>query len=168
MLVVAVVFATVSCKKESTNKVEVSDAKEVKAAAVAPTNLAAASSTIYWKGFKPTGEHFGTIGMSKGFLNINQGKLVGGAVIIDMNSIVVADMPADNEYNAKLVGHLKSADFFEVEKYPTAQFEITEVKDAGDKLNISGNLTIKENTKKIKELEEEINQINKNCDCLNK
>jgi hypothetical protein len=28
--------------------------------------------------------------------------------------------------------------------------------------------SIKENTKKIKELEEEINQINKNCDCLNK
>lgn len=149
MLAVAVVFAAVSCKTESKNKVEVSEAKEVKTTEVTPTNLDLTASTIEWKGFKPTGEHFGTIAMSEGQLELNEGKLVGGSVVIDMNSILVKDMPADNEYNAKLVGHLKSADFFEVEKFPAAKFEFTEVTEANGKLSISGNLTIKENTKNI-------------------
>lgn len=144
-----VVLTAVACKNENKNKVEVSEAQVVKVSKVAPTNLDVSTSSIQWKGFKPTGEHTGTIAMSKGVLEINQGKLVGGAVVIDMNTIKNTDMPADSEYNAKLVGHLKSPDFFDVAKFPIAKFEFTEVKDIDGKLNISGNLTIKEATKNI-------------------
>ena len=46
--------------------------------------------------------------------------------------------------NDKLTGHLKTADFFSVEKYPASKFEITKVTSAGaDRVNVTGNLTIK-------------------------
>lgn len=136
ILIVAVLFAAVMNAQEKTSK-------------VAPSVIDVDNSTVNWKGFKPTGEHFGTIGISEGFLEINQGKLIGGSFIFDMNTIVDTDMPADNEYNAKLVGHLKSQDFFDVAKYPTAKFEITSVKEIKGKLSISGNLTIKDQTHNI-------------------
>ncbi len=61
-----------------------------------------------------------------------------------MNSIIDLDMAADSEYNAKLVGHLKSDDFFGVEKYPVAIFKVTSTEAKGDQTLIKGDLTIKE------------------------
>lgn len=47
--------------------------------------------------------------------------------------------------------HLKSADFFEVEKYPTMKFESTNFRKlSGDKYELSGKLTIKDVTKEVK------------------
>ena len=136
ILVVAVLFVVIMNAQVKTTK-------------VTPSMIDGENSSVNWKGFKPTGEHFGAISISKGFLEINQQKLVGGSFVFDMNSIVDLDMPADNEYNAKLVGHLKSADFFDVAKYPTAKFEITKVIEVDGKLSVSGNLTIKNITKNI-------------------
>jgi polyisoprenoid-binding protein YceI len=46
--------------------------------------------------------------------------------------------------------HLKSADFFEVEKYPTMTFKSTSIEKAGkDKYKLSGNLTIRDITKPV-------------------
>ncbi len=149
ILVVAVVFATVSCKKEVNNKVEVSEVMAVNRTLVKPLTVDVENSIVNWRGFKPTGEHSGTIGISEGAISLEEGKLVGGSFTFDMDAIVNTDMEADSEYNAKLVGHLKSADFFDVEKYPTAKFKITEVKEVAGKLNVSGNLTIKDATKNI-------------------
>jgi len=102
------------------------------------------ASTIAWKGFKPTGSHNGTIGIERGALNITDGKIVGGSFIIDMTSIVVTDIPADNEGNAKLKGHLSNADFFDVEKYPNAGFTITSLTEVEGKMMLSGNLSLKD------------------------
>ena len=102
------------------------------------------TSTIEWKGFKPTGEHFGTIGLESGLFDVVDGKIVGGSFIIDMKSIKVTDIPAEDEKNAKLVGHLKNADFFDVENHPSAIFTITGVEEVEGKTMLSGNLTIKE------------------------
>lgn len=149
VLVLIMVVAITSCKVDSKNKVAVSEAQEVAMVSTSSSEVDVENSTVNWKGFKPGGEHFGTISISEGNVNLKEGKLVGGTFSFDMNSIVVTDMPADNEYNAKLVGHLKSADFFDVEKFSNAKFEITNVVDQNGKLQISGNLTIKEATKNI-------------------
>lgn len=105
-----------------------------------------ASSIVNWKGFKPTGDHYGTVNVKSGSFTIENNMIIAGEFEIDMNSIVDLDMPADNEYNAKLVGHLKSDDFFGVEKYPVALFKVTSSETKGDKVLIKGDLTIKENT----------------------
>jgi len=45
--------------------------------------------------------------------------------------------------------HIKSADFFEVEKYPTITFASTSIEPAGDDYLVRGDLTIKGNTKNV-------------------
>lgn len=153
ILTMVLAVAVMACKSD---KVKTSDAKEVDPTINATTaeteayTVLADKSTLTWKGFKPTGSHNGTVGISTANINVANDKLAGGKFTIDMNSINCLDIPADDEYNAKLVGHLKSADFFEVSKFPTATFEITDVKDGDEgKINVSGNLTVKGITKNI-------------------
>ena len=50
-----------------------------------------------------------------------------------------------NTRNADRDGHLKSADFFDVEKYPTMTFKVTKIDDD----TITGDLTIKDVTKPV-------------------
>lgn len=97
-----------------------------------------AKSSVKWLGKKVTGEHSGTINVKEGALEVNGGKITGGKVVIDMNSLVSTDVK-DAGMNGKLVGHLKSDDFFGVATYPTADLVITKV----DGNSFSGNLTIK-------------------------
>jgi len=106
-------------------------------------------SKINWKGFKPTGEHYGTIMLQDGHFKIKNKEIVAGEFNIDMNSIVNLDMAADDKYNAKLVGHLKSDDFFGVQKHPIAIFKITGTESKGDKTLIKGDLTIKNKTNPV-------------------
>lgn len=107
------------------------------------------TSVLNWKGFKPTGDHYGTVKVKNGFFTINDKQVVSGEFEIDMNSIVDLDMDADSEYNTKLVNHLKSEDFFSAEKYPTASFKINKTEIKGDKTLITGDLSIKEKTHSI-------------------
>ena len=106
-------------------------------------------SMIEWKGFKPTGSHTGTIAITEGSVNVNAGAIESGSFAIDMNSIVVTDIPAENEGNGKLVGHLKNSDFFDVETYPSAKFEVTAIETIEGKTMLSGNLTLKDATNNI-------------------
>lgn len=111
-------------------------------------------SIVEWIGKKVTGQHNGNIRINSGELNINDGKLVSGKIEIDMGTIVCLDL-TDKSTNDKLIGHLKSDDFFSVEKYPYSYFEITDAKEYknSDKPEhnyiINGNLTIKGITKGI-------------------
>jgi len=102
----------------------------------------ASKSTVKWLGKKVTGEHFGSILVKEGSLEVANGKVSGGKVVIDMQSIVNEDLK-DAGYNAKLVGHLKSDDFFSVATFPTAELVVTKVESNGNNHTFSGNLTIK-------------------------
>ncbi len=107
------------------------------------------SSTINWKGFKPTGEHNGTIAIDKGNFTHNDGEITGGEFTIAMNSIVNLDLEAGGKYNIKLVNHLKSADFFDTSVYPNAVFKITGTEKKGDQTLIKGDLTLKDKTNPV-------------------
>jgi polyisoprenoid-binding protein YceI len=61
-------------------------------------------------------------------------------------TIKTASLYADKE---KLTKHLKSPDFFDVGKFPTATFRSTEIKKDGDGHTISGDLTLHGVTKRI-------------------
>ncbi len=62
--------------------------------------------------------------------------------VIGVASIATRDEARD--------AHLKSADFFDVEKFPTMTFVSTNVEVAGeDKLRVTGNFTIRDVTKSI-------------------
>jgi polyisoprenoid-binding protein YceI len=107
------------------------------------------SSTSTWIGKKVTGQHTGTINVSKGVIMSDGKSIMGGTVEFDMNSITVKDL-TDKEWNDKLVGHLRSEDFFNVAKFPTSKFEISKVAlKEGNNYDITGNLTIKGITNEI-------------------
>ncbi len=106
------------------------------------------TSSINWNGKKVTGEHSGTISFESGSLTFKGKKLTGGEFAVDMSSITCTDIE-NEEYNKKLVGHLKSDDFFGVEKFPTSKLVLTSVKKKGDSYTITGDLTIKEKTNPV-------------------
>lgn len=112
-------------------------------------NVDTAASKVVWTGTKVTGKHTGTVSIKSGTLNVDNGKLVGGNVVLDMNTISSTDL--EGEFKGKLDGHLKSEDFFAVASHPEATFTITEVKPGAtdQDLNISGNLVIKGVSKNI-------------------
>ncbi|MCH9008699.1 polyisoprenoid-binding protein [candidate division KSB1 bacterium] len=61
-------------------------------------------------------------------------------------TIKTASIDTDNE---KRNGHLKSADFFDVETYPEITFKSTMIEKTDDGYLITGNLTIKDVTKEV-------------------
>lgn len=99
-------------------------------------------SVVNWTGKKVTGEHHGTIAVKEGNLEEKNGKVTGGKIVMDMPSIADHDL-TDPGMNAKLVGHLKSDDFFGVTTYPTSELVINKVETNGSNLTFTGDLTIK-------------------------
>lgn len=100
--------------------------------------IASAQSNIEWVGRKVTGSHNGTIAVKEGELILNDGKIAGGKFVVDTTSIKILDI-VDPATNAQFAGHLASDDFFSIQKFPEASFEITST--TGN--HIVGNLTIK-------------------------
>jgi len=109
----------------------------------------AKTTTATWLAKKVTGQHNGTVNISKGSIMSDGKTITGGTIEFDMTSIAVSDL-TDKQWNDKLVGHLKSDDFFSVEKNPTAKFEITKaVAKAENNYDVTGKLTIKGITNEI-------------------
>lgn len=104
-------------------------------------------STITWTGKKILGSHTGNINLTSGYLEMNGDALVGGMFEVDMTSITNTDL--DPDYQAKLVGHLKSDDFFSVEKFPSATMEIKSAVKKGNTYSVMADLTIKGTTKPV-------------------
>lgn len=103
-------------------------------------------STLAWHGKKVTGEHHGTVELNKGNLVFDGKKLTGGLIEVDLTTIKNLDV-ADEGYRAKLVNHLKSDAFFNVEKYPTATLKITKATPkGGNQYDVTGDLTIRGKT----------------------
>ncbi len=108
-------------------------------------------SNVHWKAYKVTGSHEGDLKLQSGSLVFEDDILIGGEVIIDMNSITCTDLEAGMG-KEKLEGHLKSDDFFATEKYPEARLEITQVISRGTPgdYKVVGDITIKDKTESIK------------------
>lgn len=105
--------------------------------------IESAQSRIDWIGRKVTGAHNGTIAVKEGSFSVNNGKITDGRVYIDMSSIIILDV-TDAATNTQFAGHLASDDFFSIEKFPTAAFEIVSVNPVtGNQYHFEGNLTIK-------------------------
>jgi len=112
-------------------------------------NVDKTKSKVTWIGRKVTGEHTGTVNIADGKLTSDGKNILGGSFDIDMNTITCTDL-TDAEYNGKLIGHLKSDDFFSVAKFPKSTLAITKVTSTGNgTYKINGNLTIKGITQPI-------------------
>jgi polyisoprenoid-binding protein YceI len=153
-ILAAVAIAAISCSNGSkADEAVTGDAQEVQAAVEATEYTVAEGSYLKWRGFKTyvASEHIGTIGVQSGTFAMAGDQLVGGKITIDMNSIANVDIE-DEGKRGYLEGHLKSQDFFFVESFPTAVFEVVEVREeAADATPyvVVGNLTIRGITNSI-------------------
>lgn len=124
-----------------------SPATPATAAAPSPENaqpfaITPSNSKIEFVGAKVTASHDGGFTDFAGTLNVaeplEQSK-------IDL-TIQTASLYADKE---KLTKHLKSPDFFDIAKFPTATFRSTEIKKDGAGYTVTGDLTLHGVTKRI-------------------
>lgn len=128
-IVLTIVAVCFSCgKKPKGEAVEASEAKAFVEEEGPMLMIDTANSSVSWIGYKRTGKHNGTFNIKSGSFSFSNDGITSGKVEIDMASIAVLDIPADDEKNAKLKGHLSSPDFFDVGQYPVSAFEITDVK----------------------------------------
>lgn len=154
ILSLALALMTLSCKKEETlthkkNEVSTSQNGEL-------YTLDTQNSNIEWKGFKifksENTSNFGKMKFERGELTVHNGKLESGKFIANINSLECENLKDNPESKKDLEDHLKSGDFFETEKFPTASYEITKVEtlETGDyNTLLEGNLTIKGITKSV-------------------
>jgi polyisoprenoid-binding protein YceI len=160
----------------SGDTVETSEAGEVAVATGSTVTLDPASSKVNWRGYKPTGQHFGIIPVTGGEISLDGEAITAGSFTFDITKLEIHDLEAGSENHGKLHGHLQSDDFFDAANHPEAKFEITSVEpySAGTIENqdqfetentpkseseiapdnpthwISGNLTMRGTIKKIK------------------
>ncbi len=104
-------------------------------------------SQLKWTGYHlaKSYEHWGHVNIKSGSVTVSDGKITSGEFTIDMTSIANKDVEGEKD-SKKLDGHLKSDDFFAVEKHPEAKLVITKVDGSG---KATGNLTIRGITKEI-------------------
>ncbi len=116
---------------------------------VAPATVSKTESQVRWEASKVTGTHWGYVPLKNATLDYSGGKIKGGSFDMDMVNLTVEDL-TDAKSKGNLTGHLKSDDFFSVEKFNTSSFKITEAKSSnGTDYTITGNLTIKGITQKV-------------------
>lgn len=153
IILTAAAFMVSGCGK-SDKEVKVSDKQNAGNKTGKPLAVSVTDSKVNWLGKKVTGQHNGSIKVANGEIMVDNGKVTGGKVEIDMNTIFNEDLK-DEESNKKLVGHLSSPDFFDVAKFPTSKIEITKVEALNDATKpnvnstVTGNLTMKDVTKSI-------------------
>lgn len=162
ILALAVSAFLISCQSPEGDKVTTTTDQEVAEQKGTTYVVDQSESTLKWKAYHKGGfdPRYGTL-QSEGTVSVENGEITGGAFVIDLNSIQTDESSVDvaktgGKTSVDLDTHLKNEDFFEVDKYPTAKFEITNV-SAFDKSEdnsvlegatniISGNLTIKDKT----------------------
>ncbi len=144
-LVIAPYISGISSDTKSTQTIIIERSKVENIEEVADSPLSTHErSDIFWTGKKVGGEHTGKIKIKESQFSSSNGEITSAKILVDMNSITCIDI-TDPEKNEKLITHLKSEDFFSVEKNPTAKLEVASFTKIGDNsykckavLNIKG------------------------------
>lgn len=105
-----------------------------------------ATSNIKWKASKITKEfHDGNISVKEGTVEVADGMIKSGNIVVDMNSMTNLDLAKSPDYQKKLMEHLKSEDFFAVAKKgnETSTFKFTSIEKKSDtEVLVKGTLTM--------------------------
>ncbi|RZK49265.1 MAG: YceI family protein [Pedobacter sp.] len=154
----ALIFA--SCNSNSTTKASEEQAVAEKQGAMYSVDSTA--STVTWRATHKGGlaPRWGTIVVSSGEVSETDGHVNAGDFVLDMNTLIVdpASVTEKDKKSMDLQNHLKSPDFFDVAKYPRAEFKLTSVGDITDtpanavegaNKMVSGNLTLLDKTMNV-------------------
>ena len=150
ILVLAALMLAAACGNPATNKSqavtgEATQAPSAKPAAAQTYLITPANSKIEFVGSKVTGSHNGSFQKFAGEIHYTGDITTSHVTITIETDSLTTDTP-------DLTKHLKTADFFDVAKFPQAKFESTAIKAGGDKgasHTITGNLTLHGVTKSV-------------------
>ena len=156
-----VLFST-SCSHTTTtgDKAVLDSAQQVAELSGRVFSIDQSVSSIAWLATHRGGllPRYGTIGLLEGSLSVKNKEITAGSFTFDISTIKVNSISTDSSSDkaSDLEKHLKNEDFFNIERYPNAKFEITSVKDYDSAVLVtqmdsatnivSGNLTIKDST----------------------
>ena len=149
-LVLAALMLVAACGNPATNKSqavtgEATQATSPKPAGAQNYSITPENSKIEFVGSKVTGSHNGSFQKFSGEIHYTGDVTTSHVTITIETDSLTTDTP-------DLTKHLKTADFFDVAKYPQAKFESTAIKAGGDKgasHTVTGNLTLHGVTKSI-------------------
>ena len=161
ILAISAFLFAVSCKESKTDNATTSTEQTAAESKGENFTVSTDSSSVKWTAYHKGGlnPRFGTT-KTTGTFSVENGNLASGSLTSDINTLLtdtkaVDPKASEGKTSADLDGHLKSADFFDVAKYPTVKFDITKVEDlaagtesktVGANKTVSGNLTIKDKT----------------------
>ena len=161
ILALSVALVVVSCKESKTDTATATTEQTVAEHSEETFNVNTDNSMVKWTAYHKGGlnPRFGTT-KTTGLLSVENGNLISGSLVSDINTLTTDASSVDpaiteGKTSSDLDTHLKSADFFDVAKYPSVKFDITKVEDlpAGTESKVedankqvSGNLTIKDKT----------------------
>src|SRR6185503_18219271 len=126
-----------ACTAPESDKAKTTDAKQ-EAVNTAGVKYAVdtKASRVEWIGTKVSGYHTGSVNIKSGELMVSNGNITSGSFVMDMPTIVaIGPEKVKKENSEKLTGHLHSAEFFDVQKFPEATFVITDVKPFSGAVN---------------------------------
>jgi polyisoprenoid-binding protein YceI len=99
-------------------------------------------STCNWVGTEITTKtHTGTLDIYKGSVQVVDNRVSSGFIAMDMASLNVTDLSGGAKEN--LEGHLKSEDFFGVDKHPFAELKLESIKTKDGQSFAGGILSIR-------------------------
>ena len=135
--------------KNSRKEIKVFSVKETKLNAGRYTALEDSSQVLWECEWLGGARHDGSVQLISGSIDISSASDVSGNFIVDLNLMKCFDLKNEGT-NKKLIGHLKSDDFFDVTNYPNAVLELVSGKNiSGNEFKFNGNLTIKGRTHPI-------------------
>lgn len=111
-----------------------------------------ARSLVRWRGTKVGGgSHEGVVRLASGQLLFQDSAVTGGHFTVDMTTIAVTDIPPhETEARRTLRRHLEHEEFFGVDRFPTASFEITDIRREEHGLyTVAGNLAVRDNVHNV-------------------
>ena len=143
VMVLTALMLVAGCGNPATNKTQAVTGEATQAPSAQPAGsqtykITPENSKIEFVGSKVTGKHNGAFQKFSGEIHYT-GDVTTSHVTITMETdSLTTDTP-------DLTKHLKTADFFDVAKYPQANFESTAIKAGGDNgasHTVTGNLTL--------------------------
>ena len=133
-----------SCGNMETKKQESPFEVQVVDSVLKYLNINTSTSTVEWKGVMVgIYSHNGFVSVKEGNLVWQGNSITSGSITIDMKTMSQSDSLYKTEEN-KLVAHLESPDFFDVDNFPTATFEI--ISSDLNTNKVYGNLTVRGKT----------------------
>jgi polyisoprenoid-binding protein YceI len=159
MMAALIALGLMSCEnKRSGDTATTDETQTIAEAEGTELYLDTSGSVLTFTGYGVGKNHPGRFRFNRGTVTVKDGEVTSGTFLISVTSMAM-DEPGEM-FQTKLRGHLLSADFFDVEIYPDAKFEITKVEPyspsagdssvvAGANKRIHGNLTLKGITKNI-------------------